>query len=85
MTRAEIIAEAKARGFTHALTHGGTVALDDWHPYGCDGGVNDTPKFPARWCAEFIGPDQVRDLATDGRPVVPPFLLGVWTLTRAAA
>lgn len=80
MTRAEIIAEAKARGFTHAETMAGPLALDDWRPYGMDGGPNDTPAFPSRWHGEFIAADTVRDMPAPGRTSAAPFLLGGWTL-----
>jgi len=34
MTRAQIVDLMRERGFTHAVTFGGPVLLDDWFPYG---------------------------------------------------
>ena len=84
MTRAEVIAEARARGFTHAVTGGGLQPLEAWHPYGADGGVNDTPRLPFKWFGEWIEGDRVRDVPS--RPIAPssPFLLGVWSVERVA-
>jgi hypothetical protein len=69
MTRAQVIEEARRRGFTHALTYAGAIPLATWTPYGSAG-----------WRGEFVGPDRVRDLPPLGRSSVSG-ALGVWTLT----
>ena len=81
MTRSELEASARGRGYTHVRTYGGTVALEDWTPYGI-GGVNgpENPTRPLRfsWISE--------DSAVDGadRPDPAPFVNGVWTFCRVS-
>lgn len=72
----EFVSEVKSRGFTHVMTYGGPVALDEWHPYGLFGGVNDkddtyvSPTMRWTWVTECS--------ARDGDAPDPPLAAGVW-------
>ena len=79
-------AEIRARGFTHVVTMAGPHPLDQWHPYGLLGGVNDRAGTSATGLAMELtwdGPDSVTDMPTDpARRAPPPFVHGVWYFTR---
>lgn len=78
MTKAQIIAELKSRGYTAAVTMAGPIPLDDWDPYGSET-VNYQPG-ESKWQGEFIDGDRVRDIPR--YPVMPGFCLGVWEFDK---
>ena len=70
MTRDQIIEVMQAQGFTHVITYGGPLPLNEWHPY-------NSPT----WKGEIIPGDRVRDLPRNGE-LMDGFYLGVWSFTR---
>ena len=72
MTRNEIVNTVKDAGYTHVLTAGGKVALDDWTPYG----MTEHKAIAFTW----YGDDRIREIAlAGGHP--SGFVTGVWTLS----
>ena len=79
MTRAQIVDLMRERGFTHAVTYGGPVPLDDWFPYGRQHALD--------YRGDVVSSFQVKDHPKDQLPfpLAPgddAFVLGVWEFVR---
>ena len=70
LTRDQIAAEAKTRGFANVKTFSGNVAVSDWQPYG-GAGVD--------WRGEWLASDRVRDVPRrDTKLLGIAQVLGIW-------
>lgn len=69
----DIRTQIRSQGFTHVLTYGGPVALDDWTPYG---------KHPDA-IPFYLDGDTLREHEDPARPRPSgPVVTGLWRLLR---
>lgn len=82
MTREDFNAfldDARARGFTHVISHAGPEPLEDWHPYGAFGGSN--PGIE-RTLGGFTWLDDHRAADYAAKDPAGALTNGVWTFTK---